>query len=93
MKKYKTSGSWKAAIEVVECERESDSCVWIRGGFSKAERRNNKRSSYENYFDSFQEAKDFLIAQGESQVKSARGRLEEANSYLGNAKGLKDPTQ
>lgn len=90
MKKYKTAGNWNAKIEVVECERETDSCVWVRGGFSKAERRYNKKSSYDNYFDSFQEAKDFLINTGEAKVKSARRNLEEANSYLGNAKGLKE---
>lgn len=91
MKKFKTSGNYVAKIEVVECERETDLCVWVKQGFKNEARRSNKRSSYENYFDSFQEAKDFLIAQGDSQVRHARRRLEEAQSYLGNAKGLKEP--
>jgi len=93
MKKYKTAGNWNAKIEVVECEKETAACVWVYHYLNQPSRRNNKRSSYDNYFDSFQEAKDFLIEQGEAQVKTARRRLEEANSYLGNAKGLKDPTQ
>lgn len=90
MKKYKTTGNWSATIEVVECEKETAASVWVKWNPTSIARRNNKRSSYENYFDSFQEAKDFLIKQGKTKVESARRGLEEANSYLGNANGLRN---
>jgi hypothetical protein len=86
MKKYKANIGYTPRVEIVECERETASCVWING------RKSNKRSSYENFFDTFEEAKQCCIDDCEKTVASARHRLEGATGRLGNAKGLKDPT-
>lgn len=85
MIKFRTGEYNKDMIVEVEVERESDSSVWIKG------RRNNKRSTYENYFDSWDEAKAYLLEKAESKAASCRRQLEYANGILGNIKGLKNP--
>lgn len=84
MLKYKAqilSGCW---IIPIEAERETADSVWIKG------RRNKKASSYESYFDTFQEARDHCVLNAQNKVDIARRQLELANSHLGNAKGLKE---
>lgn len=62
MKKYKAEAHWRVKIELVECERETDSCVWMDG------RRRNKKGEYENFFDTFDEAKGFCLKVAEQLV-------------------------
>ena len=75
MIKYKCN-NWEVKITKVEVERETDKCVWING------RRNSKESEYDNFFDTFEEAKEFIIGFGERKVAQAKKRLERANEYL-----------
>lgn len=85
MKKYKAEANWRVSIEIVECDKETESSVWIKG------RRNNKRSSYENYFDTFDEAREFCLYSAVKKVVSAQRALEEANIMLDIVKGMKEP--
>jgi hypothetical protein len=81
-------------IESVEVERETEQSVWVCGvwhGKKVAPRRHSKRSDWDNYFDTWEEAKAFLLANAERKVAHARRELEIANSELGNVKGLKPP--
>jgi hypothetical protein len=78
-------GLFWGEIKPVEVERETESSVWISG------RRQSKRSSYQNYFDSWEEARAFKIEDCEREVAAARRELEYANSKLGNIKGMKKP--
>lgn len=91
--KYKAIDN-DASIEAVQVERETAAAVWIKswtfkGAGTGPERRHNKRSTYENYFDTWDEAKAFLLDAAEQQVVNARGRLERATGHLGNVKGMK----
>ena len=67
MKMYKNN--WQGIIEV-EVERKSESSVWINGN------RRAIRSSYENYFDTAEECKAFMLREAEAVLKSAEDRLE-----------------
>ena len=86
MEKFMTGGWGKSLIETVTIDRESGASVWVN------DRRMAKSSSYKNYFDTWEEAKNFLVSRAETDIKYARARLEAANSKLGNIKGLKEAT-
>lgn len=83
MKKHMTS--YGSRIIEVEVERETESSVWVKG------RRHNKRSEYENYWDSWEDAHSFLLQNAERWVEGARLRLERAKGEYGQIKGMKKP--
>ena len=83
--KYKTARFRPARIEAVEVERETVQSVWING------RKNAKRSSWDAFHDSWDEAHAYLLALAESKLKGARRDLELAQSEHGNVKGMKPP--
>ena len=72
-------------ITLVECERESETSVWVNG------RRNQKRTTYENYWDTWDQAHAFLLLKAEALAQSCRRELEVANGHLGNVRGMKPP--
>ena len=84
MKKFRcfSAGS---KIEEIEILGQTDFFVKLPNG-----RKDAKRSSGFNYFDTFQEAKDFLIGVAENKVRSLRLQLERANGELGQIKGIKE---
>jgi hypothetical protein len=94
--KYKASAH-HTRIEPVQVEKETTAAIWFKdwtfaGGPGSGElRRHLKRTSYENYFDTWDEAKAFLFAEAEAAVFNARRQLERANAHLGNVKGLRQP--
>lgn len=73
MTKYRTR--WNE-IETVECERETEAFVIING------RRIAKRSSMENFFDTYSEAVSHIIDTQRSKVKSAESRLAIESAIL-----------
>jgi len=80
------SWSWHNEILPVEVERETDSSVWVRG------RRQAKRvSGGDCYFDTWEDAHAALMVARQQDVEKARRALEQANSRLGNVKGMKPP--
>lgn len=62
-------------IQPVFIERETDSSVWING------RRKSKQSEYENYFDTIDEAKQFIIQKAKNEVSQYQNRLEMAEKH------------
>jgi hypothetical protein len=76
MKKYVTK-SYSDKIEVVEVERETESCVWIHG------RRSMKSTEFDCFHDSFDAAKQTLIDRHEVDIRVARDRIHRAESALG----------
>lgn len=74
-----------ARIAPVEVERETKTSVWISGD------RKNKRSRWENYYDTWEEAHAALKSQAESVVDNVRVQLANANGKMGNIKGMKEP--
>ena len=83
MIKYVTGGWGNNLIKAVEVEKETDVSVWVKGS------RCAKRSTYKNYFDTWEEAKQFLLGKAEAECDSLRSQLERAKGKLGNIKGLK----
>ena len=55
------------------------------------EDRCNKESEYHCFFDTWDAAHEFLIAEAQRKVESAQRTLEEAKTYQGNVKGMKKP--
>jgi len=84
MKKYITR-SRVIRVEVVEVEKETADFVWIKG------RRRRKESQYEQYHDTFDDAKLYLITRHLNSVSDAKNRLQVAKTYLGMAESLKSP--
>jgi hypothetical protein len=84
MIKYKAEFSWEPRIKKVEVERETAHSVFFKGTNER------KQTQYHAYFDSFQEAKDYVCGIFEDKVERARRSLEVAKSKYGNAKGLKE---
>ena len=85
IKKYLTRrSSFGRMIETIQVEKESEKSVWIDG------RRCAKRSGFDNYFDSFDEAKEFLTEYADNRLDIARRNLQLAQSFAGNVKGLKE---
>ena len=84
MEKFKC---WSAGskIEAIEVLGQTESFVKLPNG-----RKDAKRSSGYNYFDTFQEAKEFLIRTAENKVESLRLQLERANMELDRVRGIKE---
>jgi hypothetical protein len=85
MTKYKTGGWGKFLIEKIEVEKETEKCVFIKRTDYKGKPildRNNKRSDYYNFFDTFEEAKQFLLSKSYNRINSYKHNLElEKNKY------------
>lgn len=94
MKKYKIKPRWNEAnILEREITRETDKCVFYMDTYfgSPQETRENKVSDYGSWYDTWEEAHAALLESAQSVVVHARRRLEEANGFLGNVKGMQKP--
>lgn len=85
--KYMTTCYARDEIKPVAVDKETDSSVWIDG------RRRAKLSSYESFFDTWDDAHNYLIALAETDMVVAKGKLRGAQSRLGNIKGMKPPQE
>lgn len=84
MKKYVTYMN-RIEVDVEEVEKETDKTVTING------RRNNKRSDWKNYHDSFDDAKQFLIDVARKKVDMRAIKLEVAKEELENLNYINNP--
>ena len=75
MKVYKTDG-WKELIEEIEAEKVTDKTVWLSNG------RSAKRSNYGNYWDTIEEAKEYLEAKYKRMIKASETKIERAKTDL-----------
>ena len=95
--KWRTNRYGRAAIERVECTRETAQTVWYmqQDAWRKTdtEHRAAKESSGERYHDSWEDAKAYLLESANLSVIHARNALQRANDTLGNVKGLKKPAE
>ncbi len=66
-------------VTPVVVERANDKSVWING------RRSARRSSYENYFDTFEEGRDFLVGNLRAAMDAADNRAAACFSHLAEA--------
>jgi hypothetical protein len=91
MIKYRTI--W-GEIKPREITRETEKKVFFLGkkyGGEEEEQCEAKESQYQNYFDTWQQAHDFVVRQQEAKVKSLRAQLERENRRLGQIRGMKEP--
>ncbi len=86
MIKYKT---WLDEISKVEITRESKSSVWIKGWGGK-ERRILKVATAECIFDTFNDAKAFLVAKATQRIERTKENLERAELKLKKIERLTD---
>jgi len=73
-------------IERVNVERETEKFVVLPDG-----KREAKRTDRSNWFDSWEEAKWFLVNDAERVVNDLRNRLDRAKGKLGQLKGMTPP--
>lgn len=74
-------------IRKVVVDRETPKCIWVDG------RRQGKESGFGRYFDSFEEAKNYLLDKADQDLARARRLLQRAQAHHGNIKGLKEPCE
>lgn len=86
MIKYRT---YFDKIETVEVVRETAASVYV--GEKMGGRREAKRSSFYNYFDTWQEAHEFLVLRAEIAVSGAQSRLEAEERRFRQIRGMKEP--
>ena len=92
MTKYKTSKYYTPTkIETVEIEKETTSFVSFvsRGSLIRVA----KRGAYVNYFDTWEEAKQFLLDQAQCKADSLRLQLDMATGKVDHIKELKPPEE
>ena len=66
-------------VEPVEVERSTAANVWING------RRCNKRTTYENYFETFEEARDFVLGNMRASLEAKENAASSAYQELSKA--------
>ena len=91
MIKYRAECRWLPKITKVKIVRETKGCVFLRTtGFEHSEITERKITNNYQYFDTFDEAKAFLVETYQGKVDSIRREFEVAKSYLGNVKGMRE---
>jgi hypothetical protein len=80
------ANTWTNEIVPVQVEKFTDSSVWVDG------RRRARRTTSEIHAPTWDEVHSFLSGHWESEIKSARARLDYMTGKAGNVKGLKRPT-
>lgn len=74
-----------ARIFALEATRSTLESVWVCG------RRRARTTRHTQYFDSWDEAYAALLRRAEEEVAAARLKLDKANVFLGNVKGMVKP--
>lgn len=76
-------------IEAVDVIHETDKMVVLANKYrTSGESKSAKRSDYENFFPTWQEAYDFLVAKAQKSVNRCEAQLERARKELEEAKAI-----
>lgn len=89
---YKTGG-YRFPIEKVEITRKTDKSVWYMSETYHGKQKEHREllmSSYYQWFESFDEAKDYLVSNLESIIEALNGRVSVATAELGRVKELQE---
>lgn len=92
--KYHTGGYHRGAeIQLVECERETDKCAWIRISNAWGTRLDRvlKVSDHSVYHDTWEDARTHLIKRAEMRVETAKIQLARSEKELAAAQAV--PTE
>ena len=92
MEKYKASKS--GYIRKYEVTKETDQTVWFKEayGLPKKEliRQERKKSNYDAWFNTFDEAKQYLIDLHKANIISAQARIDYENNEIEKVYQLKE---
>lgn len=85
--------TWDSKPQKVEVVKQTEKTVTVRmlDRFSKSAY--DSRRVNPDIFDTFDQAKAFMIQRQEERLESIRLQLARENGYLGNLKGLKNPDE
>lgn len=78
---FKT-GFLAAEIEVVSVDKKTEKSVWIKG------RRQAKVGEYESFFDSYSDAKEYLVGKYSNNIQRLAGIVQIEQDNLEAAKAL-----
>lgn len=84
MKLYRTGG-YKELIEVIEATRVSEKCYWTnRRNFNGkvVEQRHIKKGSYDQVWETLEEAKEYLIDKTNREITQTKAKLIKLNTKL-----------
>ena len=75
---------YKYIIKEQLVTRVNDKSFWYLNSYGKEKRgnRGNRMSSYSNYFDTHQEAYDFVLNKLQSEIQRAKNSLEDVKDKL-----------
>lgn len=91
--KFKTS-DYSCEIEAVKVVKETGHYItYLTKWFGAECESKSRKDCREQFHDSWDAAKDFLVKREEENVQSARLSLERAKDKLGNVKGMKPPKE
>ncbi len=78
-------------IEARKVVRETKHRIWFISSWrgKDSERSENKRSTDQNWFDTWEDAHAFLVEKAQQKVENLRLQLERAKGELGQIKGMK----
>ena len=82
MTKYIAHSWGSKSIEKVEIEKETNKSYWMKG------RRYQKHTNYEKIFETYAEAKGFLIEKQREKIDAKKSQLEYLENELETIKNL-----
>ena len=82
MKKLFRVTSWGVRISEVEVIKETEHTIWYHNSDKTREISERKNTSDNKHFETFQEAKDYLIKQCSEKVEHYKKNLEYAEKVL-----------
>ena len=93
IKKY-VAVAGRPSIQPVEVLRETASCVYVAGfsigGGTPPDRKKGKRTDYENYFDSWAEAHEFLLLDAARKLNAALSAVARAEKLMTEVKAMRE---
>ena len=80
MIKYKADKLYPAEIKKVKVEKETTNSVWVKFGYGHMRRK--KRGEWDNYFNTFQKAKEFLLEKSKRELESLNNQIRYESELL-----------
>ena len=88
--KWRTRSYPPTEIKRVECTRETEKCVYV-ASLSGREHRSMKISDYEQYHDTWSDAKAYLLSKARREVEAYEANLHAARAKFDQIASLKEP--
>lgn len=88
--KYVVDG-WEAKITAYECTKETAKFVWLKGLYDA--RVSDQKKKNGDVFATWAEAHAELTRRADNKLANARRRLELAQGFAGNVRGMKPPQE